>query len=76
MTHDYDETRIALVRALTGLERARRVAGRTNLPPTMSPAGIRAQIDEIDTLVGDVLDDLAAARDACTRAGRRGLTIC
>lgn len=75
-TYDYDETRAELARALAGLDLARRAAGRTNLPPFMAPDEIRTQIDALDDLIGEVSANLAAARDACTRAGRRGLSVC
>lgn len=74
--HDYSETRERVVRAVEVLDRARRAAGFTNLPPGMSPAEIRAQIDHLDALVARAAAELTEAREACTRAGRRGLKVC
>jgi hypothetical protein len=64
------------LRAVEVLEHARRAAGFTNLPPSMSPAEIRAQIDHLEELVALAAEELSEAREACVRAGRRGLTIC
>jgi hypothetical protein len=74
--HDYSETRDRVVRAAEMLDSARRAAGFTNLPPTMHPGEIRAQIDHLEALVAQVAEELVEAREACARAGRRGLTVC
>lgn len=75
MTYNYDQTRLYLVQALNSLERARRVAVQVNLPPSMAPGDIRAQIDKLDDLLMAARDELEKARDACAMAGRRGLGV-
>ena len=74
--HDYSETRSRVVRAVEMLDHARRAAGRTNLPPSMTPGEIRAQIDHLEELIAQAAEELTEARAACARAGRRGLTVC
>jgi hypothetical protein len=74
--HDYTETRNCLLRSVDALDRARRNAGLTNLPPSLPPGAIRAQIDHLEALIAEAAEEAAAARIACTDAGRRGLTVC
>lgn len=73
--HDYSETRACLVRAIAALDAARVSVGRTNLPPTAAPHGVRRQIDDVAAIVAEVSSELEAARLAATAAGRRGLTL-
>lgn len=70
---DYTEARACLVRLLGHLDVARREAGRTNLPPALNPQAVRRQIDALDDLLGEAQLEVAAARQACIKAGRHGL---
>lgn len=74
--HDYAETRSRLERGIAALDRARKSAALTNLPPGMSPRTLRDQIDYLDDLIAEAAEEVSAARDACILAGRRGLTVC
>lgn len=74
-TNDYSETRACLLRMLGTLDEARLMAGRTNLPPALSPQAVRRQIDAVETLLGAAQSDLAAARAACSHAARHGLSV-
>jgi hypothetical protein len=73
--HDYSETRTCLARGIAALDRARITAGMTNLAPGLAPSMIREQIDDLDALIAQAADEVAAAREACTIAARRGLTV-
>lgn len=73
--NDYSETRACLVRARDALHDAQRVVSRTNLPPSAIPGDIRQQIDVLEDIVADVHAEISAARDACMREGRQGLTL-
>lgn len=74
--HDYSETRDCLLRSVDALERARKNVALTNLPPSLPPGAIRAQIDDLEALIAEAAAEAAAARVACIAAGRRGLTVC
>lgn len=74
--HDYSETRDCLLRSVDALDRARQNARIANLPPSLPPGAIRAQIDHLEALIAEAAEEAAAARAACTNAMRRGLSIC
>ena len=75
MMNDYSETRACLVRARTALKDAHLLAGRTNLPPTARPVAIRTQIDALEEMILQASSEIEAARLACAREGRGGLTL-
>ena len=74
-TTDYSETRACLRRARAALTDVHRAVGRTNLPPSAKPGAVRGQIDALEAMVAEVSAEIDAARAACTREGRHGLTI-
>lgn len=73
--HDYSEIHTRLHRAISKIDRTRREVGRTNIPPTGAPQDIIARIDDLDALLQEVSEEFAAARLACSKAGRRGLHV-
>jgi len=74
--NDYSETRKCLKRGIVALDRARIAAGMTNLAPGLTPGSVREQIDDLDALITQAAKEVEAAREACTVAARRGLTVC
>lgn len=74
--NDYSVAQARIRDAIRGIDHARHLAGLTNLAPALAPAAVRAQIDGVDAALEAVREEIMAARDACTDAGRRGLTLC
>lgn len=75
MMTDYSETRACLQRARAALQDAHLMVGRTNLPPSARPVAVRNQIDALEEIIRQASDEIEAARLACSREGRSGLTL-
>lgn len=72
---DLTEARNCLRRARQNLGEAHRAVGMANLRPGADPGAIRSQIHDLERMVQEASEELAAAKTAFAHASRGALKL-